>query len=139
MYTAEIISNTVENGMLTVIVRYSDGKDTFDDTIQTNQKQSDTWLNDMIARRLKEVHGVVEMSPKVKLGPVDVITSNLNQEPSQVKGKLSPKEEYANDLKLFNKFLDAMRVGATDEKNAEFIALKAKLKKNFDSSYLDLF
>lgn len=139
MYTAEIISKRVQYGMLTVIVRYSNGTESFDDTIQTNQKQSDSWVYEMIARRLKDIHGVLEILPKIKLGPVDLTSKENNKETSDANENNSPKEEYKKDLSRFNKFLEAMRIGATDDKNSDFLALKAKLKTNFDTSYLDLF
>lgn len=138
MYKAKIIESSLSAGKLTVrILYYIDGGDSFTDTISSTQEQKREWIDESIQRRLKSLNqlpDVVDYADSKKELPIEQVQEVAGTEQTEL-----DRAEYKADLEQFERYIRALTKGMTDEQNANFIALKQKLKDNFKDEYLDMF
>lgn len=134
MWTTEIISKSISNGVLQVVVSFSDGTQTFTDKYETRNGQDANWLNDNIKRRIDDLTSVVAFADTITLGNYQIVEPVPTPEEP-----LEGKALYERKLKKFERMVAAIRKGATTDQNVNFINLKKWLKNNFDEQYLDLF
>jgi hypothetical protein len=136
MWTTEIKSKTIVNGLLQVVVSFSDGKQTFTDRYETRSSQDGNWLNDNIKRRITDLEGVVSFADTITVGafvPIKAVEVVVDE------SKLTPREKYAKKLEMFEKLVNAIKKGVISEAYPDFIATKAWLSANWNINYFDLF
>ncbi|MBP9715206.1 MAG: hypothetical protein KBD52_01830 [Candidatus Pacebacteria bacterium] len=137
MYKAQIKDKKITNGVLSIIVSFSDEdtKDTFTDTFQTNQDQPKEWLDEQISRKLKHLNSLQNIKENIEVG-AEVV---LKEKVEDIQATDKDKESYKKDLQDFNKMVGAAQQGIMTRDNKDFLELKKKLADNFKTEYLDLF
>jgi hypothetical protein len=137
MWTTEIKSKEITDGLLKVTVGFTDGKQTFTDRYETRSTQDANWLNDNIARRISDLEGVVAFADTIPVGifttikaPVEVVVDET---------KLTPREKYAKKLEKFEKLTNTIKKGIINDTDVDFIATKKWLSDNWNINYFDLF
>lgn len=133
MYNAKILDVHFFQGVITVLVEFSNNIDSFRDTYSTSQAQPDTWIHDHITKRLKDINSLPALLSTITVG------QTIDGLPAPQENAPSPRQQYRSDLARFNRFVSALAMGFTTQQNDEFIALKKKLTDNFLPEYLDLF
>lgn len=132
MYSASIVDRAIVQGVLRVKVQYTNGEDTFNDTIETSQTQDKDWAQRQIAQRLKHLNTLPDLHDSIELGTT--ITEDLPAAVAQ-----TDREKYVADYVIFNKMAAGMQLGIVSRDNADFLALKQKLADNFKPEYADIF
>lgn len=132
MYTAKIISKSITDGLLTVVIEYSDGKTSFQDKMVSRSGQADDWVEQEVKRRIAELEGLSALQSKISTGAVSVAT----EKPVGVK---TAKDTYAEKLREFEAWLNALRQGVTTVDRPAFVALKQWLHDNWQDEYLELY
>ena len=94
MWVTEIKSKTITNGLLQVVVSFSDGKQTFTDRYETRSTQDSNWLDENIKRRIADLDGVVSFADTIQVG---VYSSETKQDIID-NTILTKKDEYKNKL-----------------------------------------
>lgn len=130
-WTAAVTNVDVTNGALRIDVTYSDGDRLVRDRIETRSGQSETWLADMVKRRIAELDGVDVLVASIAIGSV---TLSDDPPPSN-----TPRDQYSRKLNQFNAALNAVRMGLITEDAQVFSNLRTWLRTNFLPEYLDLF
>lgn len=138
MYKAEIIEKKFEGGLFSVVVKYvkDDGKFFFQ-TFQTNVPQDTSWPTEQIKKRLAEVNDLENSAPDLAVGTE--ILHEVKPIPTDPIPSQNTKEQYASDLRTFERYVNAISKGFTDDQRAAFVSLKQKLTDNFQDDYIDLF
>lgn len=134
MYKATIVDKAIVNGVLRVKVKYEDGEDAFNDTIETSQKQPASWPADQIALRLTHLNEMPAMLEAIELEKEYTAADAPAEDAAQ-----SAKDFYKEELHRFERFISAVAKGLTTEEHEDFITLKKWLADNFKADYLDLF
>lgn len=138
-YTAEITNKDISDGLLTVQVRFTseDRKVIVQDAFSTRSAQEENWLTNMVIRKARELEELDALLESIETGdvPIPHTAASTTAKPSAN----TAKDAYKADLETLNAYANAMRKGATDEKNVDFVALQKRLAKNFKKEYLDLF
>lgn len=133
-YTARIIEKRRENGLLKVIVEYSDGINTFRDEIASRSAQDPNWISSEVQRRLTDLEGLDILEKSIQLGPVTLKSITTP------KVKTSrPKQEYEANYKKFTAWLEALRQGIVTVDRKAFVDLKQWLIDNWKDEYVELF
>lgn len=135
MYKATIKNKEIIDGMFSVDVEFTDldNDKRFTERFETNQAQTDTWIEDQVARKIANLERLSEMSESTEIG------SNISSRKNPVLQKSPDRIEFENDLANFSRFVSAAQQGIASRESAEFIAMRDKLKANFSTEYLDLF
>lgn len=136
-YTASITNKEFTNGRLKVTIQYTNGEQTFNDTMECRSPQDGDWLKKEVSRRCKELNGLEIFEKTIELG--DVSTTNVEEKNVDVIESDFNKEEYKDKLNLFLKAQQAFRMEIITEENETFLELRNWLSKNFKAEYLDLF
>lgn len=138
MYKATIEDKKITNGMLSVTVKFGNEEtgDSVKELFQTNQEQTSVWLEDHVARKLKDLNSLKDTETKIEVG-TEVIPKEETIEEKVLISK--EKLEYKTDLEKFNKMVGITQQGLLSREDAGFLELKEKLKTNFSPDYLDLF
>lgn len=132
MYTASIVDRAIVQGVLRVKVQYTNGEDSFNDTIETSQMQDKDWAQKQIAQRLKHLNALPDLHDSIEIGTE--ITQDLPALTAQTE-----REQYVADYTTFNKMAVAAQAGIIDRDNPHFLALKKKLGDGFKPEYADIF
>lgn len=136
-WTTQITNKIIIDGLLKVVVEFSDGIQTFKDRYETRNAQDANWLNYNIARRISDLEGVVAFADTIPIGtftPTAIVTEVVVDET-----KLTPKEKYARKLKKLESLISAIKKGIISETDVDFIATKQWLIDNWSINYFDLF
>lgn len=103
----------------------------FKEEMVTTQPQDDEWVQERVTKRIAELVELDSFSQKLMAGEI--------APKEKIEKVLSPKDEYAEDLKTYQRFLTAQRQGFTTEEDATFKQLQTKLRTNFSPDFIDLF
>jgi hypothetical protein len=78
------IARTERNGKtLNIIISYTNGVNSFDETIYTDRPQSDTWLSEQIKTRLNELNSLDVFEASIQADPV-IVAKDVTVEDVQV-------------------------------------------------------
>lgn len=134
-YTGKIVGKEFSNGRLHVKVQYSNGADTFNDIIETTQRQGKNWVEEQMRIRIVHLDALAAYFPTIEEG------KEVTPEPTAPETPLhqTPRDEYAYNLIRFDKLIAAVAKGLTTSESEDFIALKKWLTDNFKIDYVDLF
>lgn len=127
MYNAEIISTTINKGILSVEVKFSNDDDSFTDTIQTNQYQDNSWLGEQIDRRLRHLNSLSQIKDSITLG---------TYQPSGPVSK-TEKQFYDEETIRYLNYMNKARLGVIGYDHPVIAKLFKWLKDNFKDEYLD--
>jgi len=134
MWTSEIITKNIVNGLLKVEVKFTkDDGTNFIDRYETRSEQDSNWLINNIKRRLTELETIQTFADNIPLGIIDV-----NVEPTTTVTN-TPVSEYKLKLDEFNKMVEFIKKGIITENNLDFIETKQWLKDNFSKDKINLF
>jgi hypothetical protein len=133
-YKANVISKQFNNGLLTVVIEYTDGITTFTDKMTSRSGQDENWINDEVKRRLSDLDGVEVLKGAIALG--QVIPDAL---PKKHVTPSEPKAEYEANLKVFTAWLEALRQGLVTTDRKAFVELRQWLQDNWIDEYVELF
>lgn len=126
MYNAEIISTTINKGILSVEVKFSNNEDSFIDTIQTNQHQDSFWIGEQIERRLKHLNSLSQIKDSITLG---------TYQPSPV--TKTEKQFYDEETIRYHNYMNKARLGVIGYDHPVIAKLLKWLRDNFKDEYLD--
>ena len=132
MWTAEVISKQVTDGLLGVEVRFTDGKTILTDRYETRSGQDIDWLKSNIQRRLSDLETVHQFADTISVGTFDI-----KAKPKTI--VLEGNAEYKTKLNEFGKYVEAIKKGVVSEDNPDFIACHKWLKDNFSKDVISLF
>lgn len=130
MYKAEITGKEFNNGMLSVIVMFTndDDKDQVQHTFQTNQPQ-EGWIEDQIGKKIKDLNalteqvGAIEVSAKFE----DKVVENNNE-----------CNEFINDYHSLATINRLISLGILAEEYSGKAELLQRLKENFKPEYVKI-
>lgn len=132
MWTAEVISKQIADGLLKVTVQFTDGTTTFTDRYETRSGQDANWLKSNIQRRLNDLETLNQFAETIPIGNVDLeIESEVTI--------IEENSEYKLKLDEFGRYVEAIRKGIIAEDNTDFIACQKWLKDNFSPDVINLF
>ena len=138
MYTAQIVEQSLDQGLLRVTVRFDiDGGGSFTEVFETRQAQGDDWIEEQIRRKLKDVNALPALKDKIQLKQGAII--EITAEEILESATPTEREVYAKDLADFERYVNALTRGITVEENPNFGALKQRLIANFKDEYIDMF
>lgn len=132
-YTAAIVDKRIEHGQLHVTLEYSDGETTFREEMVSRSGQVADWITSEVARRINDLASVEVLHDRIALGPVELNKQAEAQRPA------TPRDEYAERLRIFEGWLNALRQGVTTIERPAFVALKQWLRDNWRDEYLELY
>ena len=138
MYRAKIEHSHIKEGLLRVTVLfYSDQAADFIEIFETNQTQSDGWIEEHIQRKLAHINSLPDMLNDIEHGK----EISMNELPAHliIPEISAEKSDYKKDLDIFHKMVQVAQERLLSRDDANFIALRDKLKANFKMEYLDLF
>lgn len=70
MWKANIARTERTGKELNIIISYTNGVVSFDEVINTDKPQSDTWLSEQIKSRLNQLNGLDEYEAKINNDPI---------------------------------------------------------------------
>lgn len=132
MWTIEVKSKEITDGLLKVVVHFTQDEEKFEEVFETRSGQDTGWLLKGIQRRVTDLESLYAMIDIIPLGII-------NLEDAPIEQQLSEQSEYQEKLNEFGKFVEAIRKGVAAENNPEFIALKTWLKDNFSKDVINYF
>lgn len=132
MYKAEITDKGFDNGMLSVVVKFTneEGKQV-EETFQTNQSQNDEWLTERVTSKLKHLNALEEKAKNI------VISTKFEDVEVVAEGK-AERDEFLNDYQKLSTINRLISLGILTEDYEEKAELVAKLKTNFKPEYLGI-
>lgn len=131
MYKAIIAGKNINNGMLNVIVDFNAETDSVREVFQTNQEQTESWLNEQIQSKLAHLNSLPALHDSIKIGPAEEVEGDDADDEARA--------QYIADYATFTQMVNALCQGIITSDNPDFLALKAKLAANFKVEYLDIF
>ena len=129
-YFGEIKSTNIHNGVVTIVVSYAseDAQHTLEETYSLNSPQGDTWIQDTIQARIKNLEKLHEEAQNIQLGLVS--TPELISEEELL---------YKKNLDEFNSLVSAFSKGIISDTDEIFLQKQQWLKDNFQPSYIKYF
>lgn len=127
MYKADILSTKINKGLLSVEVSFYNDEDTFKDTFETNQYQSEFWIGEQIERRLKHLNSLSLVKDSVIIG---------TYQPKKNGPKLE-KEIYQEKTTQYLNYMNIARTGIINHDRPNIIELREWLRANFKDEYVD--
>lgn len=128
MYSAQSVSKTIENGILSIEVEFKDENgNKFRETYHANSGTDPYWLQNRVKNKLHELNTLVELHDSFELG--DIPNEYGMPEPSE--GQVWAQEVFA--LKQMKK---AVELGLMEETDAELKAAKKRVKDGFKKDYI---
>lgn len=126
-WTTEIKSKIIVDGLLKVLVSFSDGTQTFTEKYETKNPEP-TWLEDSIAMTIKSLKTTISFADTLAIGGYDVkeITPVV----------LTSEEIYKKKLQKFRILKNMIDLEIISSTDAEYIKLKTYLVNNFNSDYI---
>lgn len=79
MWTGKVARTERHGVELFIIVSYSNGTNSFDETITTDKTQSDTWLSDQITNRLNQLNALDVYEASINQDPIIDVSVSLDQ------------------------------------------------------------
>jgi hypothetical protein len=132
MWTIEVKSKEITDGLLRVVVHFTQGEEKFEEIFETRSGQDTGWLLRGIQRRVTDLESLYAYIDIIPLGKINLADAPIEQQQEE-------KTEYENKLQEFGKFVEAIKKGIITEDNPEFIATKQWLKDNFSKDIINFF
>lgn len=129
MWTATVLSKQFVNGLLTVMVNYTNGVENFNETHTTTSPEND-WLNDIIKRKIEGLNKCDSAFNIITLGEFEII-KDKSHSPEWI--------NYRDNIERLNTYTNLIRKGIMMESDAKFNELKTWLTDNFKDEYVDMF
>ncbi|RTL03493.1 hypothetical protein EKK58_12905 [Candidatus Dependentiae bacterium] len=129
-YFGEIKSTNIHNGVVTINVSYAseDAQHTLEETYTLNSPQGDSWIQDTIQARIKNLEELHQEAQNIQLGLVSA------PEPISEEELL-----YKKNLNEFNSLVSAFAKGIVSDTDEVFLQKQQWLKDNFQPSYIKYF
>jgi hypothetical protein len=128
MYTAQSIAKDLLNGRLTVVVEYTNGTDTFTESLYATTGNDPNWLQNAVNRKLDDLNSLETFAAELKLGKVKKAIKSL-EAPQEV-------DQWRSDYQKFRAYQETNQLGITSPSDPDFAALKAKVKAGFKKDFL---
>jgi len=118
------------SGSVAIVVEYSNGNTTITHRYQTGLSEGTAWLADQIVIEKDRLEAIETYYGTIPTGPYT---------PGSQSAASLAREEYDRKLKLLRHSEGAITLGIIEDTNVDYVALKAWLVLNFETSYVDLF
>lgn len=137
-YKAEIVSVELKNDKLVATVHFTnpDNGEAFSDTFDTTQKQDKSWPQELVLKKLDTLNHFHEIKDEMPLGEVTEITAS---DAKKMNKEEQSRSDYHEKLVSFERLINAIAKGFTNEQSDLFVETKQWLTDNFKSDYLDMF
>lgn len=125
MYTAKSVGKSIENGILSVTVEYTNGSDTFLETYQANSGTDPQWLENRVRNRLLSANTLADFSASLKLGTI--APKDVSQ---------SPDVLWSLEYDKLKKLEVAYSQGLIQVDDPDLIKQRDIVESSFDKSYV---
>jgi len=127
MYTAESIKKEVKNNALYVTVKFTNGKESFEQEFWANSGTDPYWLQNRVNGRLFELNELLKLAETMPLGPVP---TGYGQNPP------SEAQVWAEDVLKLKNMKAAVEIGVLAEDDPKLLAQQKAVEEGFDDSYI---
>ena len=124
MYTASLVEKLIENGKIRWIVEFSNGTDSFKDSLVGGNYE---WLKRSVASRL------AELNTEVTLGPIDTTIVP----PTQTQAEID-RDQWLRDWSNLLGAQKLIAAGVIADTLPAYVTLKNKVTTNFKNAYVTL-
>ena len=132
-YKATLVKKELVNGRLKVTIEYSNGIESFNETMECRCSQDSDWAEKEASRRCKELENLIVFANTIQLGEIKI------QKEKECRLPKTPYDIYKRKLELFLKAQSALRLEIITEEAESFSELKNWLSDNSKPEYLELF
>lgn len=133
MYTATITSKQFTGGILSVVVMYSNGIEKIEETIKIPSVPSDTWPQDVVTDRIKQLTDLSTLYDEIKL---------TNMLPLAEVVEIPPVEQVPTEVEIYNKnlnrlyrLLESAKLEIIPVDDPSITALKEQLQKDYKPEF----
>jgi hypothetical protein len=140
MWNAKLINKSLNNGVLTVVIEYSNGIDTLTETYTSTGSRYN--IKNIAIKRIQQLTEMKSTFAGIKTGSIDltpepVVEPEPQPVPEPTQEELD-RSEYSSKLNSLRALVKASELGIIEPTNTRITTLRTWVKDNFKIEYADL-
>lgn len=135
-WTATLLEKRLHRGQLDVVVRFTDGRQTFEESFSTRDDPGSGWLAQAIRIRTAALDRLTAFSGTLAPGPIDLTVLPPPPPPEPDPAEIA-RAAWLADHRQWLRYQEAVKLGVLPADAPEITTLAAVLRANWLPEYVD--